>query len=515
MQDKHELEEIGLDEYDESIDGIVDEYKKKRLLEDLSGPSVSLILHILILTLMFIILVKKVVYDEPIPEVNIVEELIKTPDRPDPENHLEDKPDVEVETVPVEDPQDKPEPDNPEKESDTIKPQTEDNKPDDPQVREVVAWHSPMQFSLPGGMRSPKGRKEAMKRYKGLPGNPNAVNKGLVWLARVQNSDGSWGDRAVHARTGLALMCFLAHGETHLSPNYSQTVIKAFKWLSAEADKGIMGNKKAYEHGIASYAIAEAYGMTQLPILRRAMEKSIQYVIDGQQNNGGFDYGYRDNGREDMSVSGWNIQALKSAYMSRSRAKGLAEAIKKSVIYTKRSHKDSDYGGEFYYSGENTKANMTGIGVVSLQFFGEGHSKEAKAGIYYISSNRFDAFKKVQKDPGSWDKMAGENLYGWYYDTQAAFNQQGALWDQWSKVFQVVLIKAQSKEGYWEIKNKKHGMGPDLNGRVITTCWSLLQLEVFYKYLPTFDNTKLVKFDLAKIKPLGAENDQGVIEFQN
>ena len=40
-----------------------------------------------------------------------------------------------------------------------------------------------------------------------------AVLRGLAWLQKVQNADGSWGERNRGAMTGLALLCFLGHGE--------------------------------------------------------------------------------------------------------------------------------------------------------------------------------------------------------------------------------------------------------------------------------------------------------------
>ena len=52
-----------------------------------------------------------------------------------------------------------------------------------------------------------------------------------------------------------------------------------------------------------------------------------------------------------------------------------------------------------------------------------------------------------------------------------------------------VLAKMQP-EGYWEVK-KGHGMGEKLPGRVMATCWAALQLEVYYRYLPTFDINKM------------------------
>ena len=46
-----------MDEVD--ITGILEEYHRKQLLENLMGPAVSLVVHIIVLTLMFIYIVTK------------------------------------------------------------------------------------------------------------------------------------------------------------------------------------------------------------------------------------------------------------------------------------------------------------------------------------------------------------------------------------------------------------------------------------------------------------------------
>jgi hypothetical protein len=65
----------------------------------------------------------------------------------------------------------------------------------------------------------------------------NAVLRGLDWLRKVQNPDGSWGERNKGAMTGLALLAFLGHGETGESQNYGLTVNKAVQWVIDEGTK--------------------------------------------------------------------------------------------------------------------------------------------------------------------------------------------------------------------------------------------------------------------------------------
>ena len=85
-------------------------------------------------------------------------------------------------------------------------------------------------------------------------------------------SNGSWENNPAHS--GLALLCFLAHGETPLSEEFGVTVQKAMQWLANGMPKNKLWSR-AYSHGIATYALAEAYGMTQIPFLHEAMENGL------------------------------------------------------------------------------------------------------------------------------------------------------------------------------------------------------------------------------------------------
>jgi len=116
----------------------------------------------------------------------------------------------------------------------------------------------------------------------------------------------------------------------------------------------------------------------------------------------------------------------------------------------------------------------------------------------------------------------GPSLYGFYYDTQAVFNAtfgQGnagnADWKEWRNTFEKVLIRHQQPEGYWEVANG-HGMGNSLEGRILATCFCCLQLEVFYRYLPTFDIKKMDEHSVGAggdIEEAGAGGDM-VIEIE-
>ena len=151
------------------------------------------------------------------------------------------------------------------------------------------------------------------------------------------------------------------------------------------------------------------------------------------------------------------------------------------------------------------EASGLSVSVLALQFLGAGHEAQVKKSLAFIGDKRYRAYKKVVADHTQWETDAGQCLYGWYYDTQAIFNDQmasrerKARWKRWRAVFEPALKNAQHRDGYWQT-NGHHGIGAHHTaGRVLSTALCILQLEVYYRYLPSLcrkkDMAELVQID--------------------
>ena len=166
--------------------------------------------------------------------------------------------------------------------------------------------------------RSGSGRTASVGKYGGSLAGQMSLMKALWWLKSVQKPDGSWGNGrgTSTAMTGLALLTYLAHGETQESKDFGDTVRKAVDFLlKLPIDKN---SQNGYPHAIMTYALAEAYTMTNIAGLKAKMESCVQVLIDGQQEGGCFNYRYGTNeARQDLSFAGWNYQALKAALCCR------------------------------------------------------------------------------------------------------------------------------------------------------------------------------------------------------
>jgi hypothetical protein len=333
------------------------------------------------------------------------------------------------------------------------------------------------------------GRRDAAMRKYLAPGiAEGAVVRALRWLQSEQLPDGSWA-KTKPAMTGLALLTFLAHGDTPESEEYGETVRKAIQWLVRNQEpsglfKGRDGHN--YSHPIATYALCEAFALTKVPMVKEAAEKALAIVIEGQHPSGGWDYNCKQSTRDDTSYMGWCVQALKAAKMGGFTHPGLDRAMRLAV---KGMQKNSHAQGGFGYTGPG-RGGLTGVGVLSMQLLGAGGKGEARRGLQYLA----------QEATFNWREPWGKSpMYYWYYTTQAKFHAGGSTWEQWNSRFARELVRNQAVKksasrdgkdvGYWDSPGEKEHS----DGRVQDTCLSTLQLEVYYRYLPTFKTPRVIE----------------------
>jgi hypothetical protein len=209
------------------------------------------------------------------------------------------------------------------------------------------------------------------------------------------------------------------------------------------------------------------------------MEKALVFLMNGQLNEGGFYYSYGKGGKYDTSVAGWNIQAMKAATMAGSSNTNLPAAVAKALMYLK-TQSYAQNGSGFTYQGDSGKPSaaggtwtMTGVGTLCMQLLGHAKDAEAKQGIVVLEP--LTCVWPAGKD-------AKPSVYGWYYVTQAKFQQGESTWSIWNNQFNKQFTDSQIREedgcGYWP--QGDHG------GAVYTTCLATLSLEVYYRYLPTY-----------------------------
>ncbi|MDF1826395.1 MAG: hypothetical protein P1U68_17245 [Verrucomicrobiales bacterium] len=342
--------------------------------------------------------------------------------------------------------------------------------------------------SIPAGMKSRCSFSERVKRLRESGGDDRAeaaVKKGLEFLSGQQNKNGSFGTHYEAGVTGLALLAFLGHCETPESARYGDLVIEATLYLMNRArdNKGLItsgkkGHHEAYEHAIATYALCELYSMTKesgkaIPGLDIIIRKAAGIIVEGQTPMGGWPYlGAKT---EDMSVSGWNIQALKAAYTTGLQIIGLNRSLDLAV--KEYLPKIQDKVGTFKYNPDYAmgEATLTGAALLAFQNWKGMDSPEYDKGLRFLKR------KYMNPSPGA-------DYYAPYYNTQVFFIHGGEEWENYNSKFAPKLLDAQNEDGSW-LRNGIGGYAPEVT-QLTNTTWAILMLEVYYRYLPTTEKVR-------------------------
>ncbi|MGD9873086.1 MAG: prenyltransferase/squalene oxidase repeat-containing protein [Kiritimatiellia bacterium] len=483
-------------------------YHARRILDHVWGPTGSVILHILIVILLVKFMVFKVQEKTSDIEVFMVDPDAQDLDEFEKELEiLEDIPEVTENittdvNIEMEAPPDPTQFDSPEPEMDLSALNIDDVK-------------SPLIMKGLFSGRSAGGRAAMLGKHSGKWGayTEPAVIKALEWLKNHQLENGSWnatggaggGDKP-QAMTGLALLAFLAHGETTASEKYGRTVERAIKYLvSSQQADGMFCRPRAdnseYIHGIATYAISEAYGLTRIPALKDSMERAVDVIIKGQQPIGSWNYFYEKNARYDTSVTGWQLQALKAAYIAGASNPGLKACTDKAVEYLKKANMSET--GQFAYRSDEKQPGRwiggsktgapTGAAVLCMQLLGYGETTEAKKGLVWLREANCTWSK---------DGTGYYPLYEWYYITQAKFHEGGQQWNSWNNDFARVFVGEQKPDGSWV----SPGENEEPYGPVYGTVFCALTLQVYYRFLPTYQTIEVEPVD-------ETEEDDVVVEI--
>lgn len=349
-----------------------------------------------------------------------------------------------------------------------------------------------------------KGQRQAiLGPGGGTKASERAVGAALSWLARHQTAHGRWSldfrhqckggacsgtgfVRADAAATSMALLPFLAAGETHKSKGpYKQTVAKGLAWLIQQqrSDGNLAGgaDQPMYSHGLATLTLCEAYGMTKDEHLGAAARQGVDFIIRAQnETTGGWRYEPGDTG--DTSVFGWQIMALKSAQTA-----GLAvdsAVFDNAQKWLHSVAKGENLGLYSYQPYREVTPVMTAVGMLCSQYLGVDPKSPAM-----LEGKR----ALLQNLP---DGTLGRNTYYWYYATLAMHNFSDGDWDAWNRKMRRTLIETQAREGCatgsWDPEKPTLDAWGRQGGRLMTTSLCALSLEVYYRYLPLFRTDSLV-----------------------
>nr|ABX10638.1 membrane protein [uncultured planctomycete 3FN] len=369
--------------------------------------------------------------------------------------------------------------------------------------------------------------KDIARKFGGTDSSERAVEVSLRWLALHQNLEGYWDpdgfslhcprgdqctgpsgralhgaeDRSVaerraglHANSGvtaLALLAFMGKGYTHEEGRYADQVDRGLSWLIRQQDaNGYLGGNatryaRMYCHGMATYALAEAYGLQRDPSagrrLRAPLERALAYTI-AQQNPADGGWRYVRGQQSDTSMFGWQLMALKSAEIA-----GIAipSKTRQGMFNFLSSRSLGKHGGLAAYrilkspkppyklltKDAVPTATMTAEALFCKQMLGVDRNTEAGR-------------EAVEFLLGRLPRLSDQNLYYWYYGTLSMYQHGGEPWRQWNERVREILVAEQRKTGHvagsWDPKGP---WGPH-GGRVYSTAMATLCLQTYYRIMP-------------------------------
>jgi prenyltransferase beta subunit len=302
-----------------------------------------------------------------------------------------------------------------------------------------------------------------------------AVDRGLVALQRLQQSDGSFysSDSAQPGITSLAVMAYLSRGHKPGQGPYGESLNKAIDYVVSQQKKsGLFSSEeinhalinvemspfdhavaaKTYNHAISMLMLGEVYGLLperELFRLRNAIEEGLKFTIQlwdirkgTDREDGGFRYTrpWEHGGEGDMSVTGWHAASLRSIRNAGFDVpQSVADRIADFVVRNQTS--DGGFGyATTAYSGEFT---TTAAGTLCLALAGRYDHPATRKAATFLS--RFDA------DNRSCFRSSGRSwpYYTCYYVTQASIQVGGRVWLIGMRECADYLLRKQNSNGHW------------------------------------------------------------------
>lgn len=348
--------------------------------------------------------------------------------------------------------------------------------------------------------------------------------------------------------TSLALLAFLGAGHTHESQldlvdtvrgrrhKIGTIVKKGLQWLvKRQNPDGSFsdGRPFLYNEALATMAVSEAYGLTQSRYWREPAQQALDFLQLAQRPNpsGQGLWGWRYAARQeieqfhrgagsedpallkelydaDTSVTGWGIMALKSGQLSglrvaRESLEGGA-AFARHVTQLGGDGKPTGLAG--YLDAKGAGAKVTGAND-EFTYHATSMSALAMCIRIFADHDPEDPFlrpaaEQIVKDLPTVSKDGlSVDYYYWYYASLAlnqvdgpdAPKKTGKFWPAWNKAMLDAVLGLQAKapkscaEGGWM---KPDRWSLDHGGPLYSTALNVLTLEVYYRYPNAFGGSK-------------------------
>ncbi|MGE0481984.1 MAG: prenyltransferase/squalene oxidase repeat-containing protein [Phycisphaerae bacterium] len=312
------------------------------------------------------------------------------------------------------------------------------------------------------------------------PATRAAIDRGLRYLARTQNRDGSWRTQGSTggyptAMTALAGLAMLGSGSTPTQGPYSRNVSGAMTFLLKSARRdGLIAQLEEeshcmHGHGFAMLFLAEVFGMEEdaqrQAQIKLALQRAIELTARSQSAAGGWLY-TPDSGGDEGSVTVTQVQGLRAC-----RNVGIAvpkRVIDNALRYLEKSANDD--GGIRYQVSDNgpSRPAITAAAVACWYNAGQYEDEHARKALAFVERTL------SPRNPDA-SRYFGHYFYAHLYMAQVMFITGEKKWDDYFPAIRDILLDKQSEDGSWD---------GDHVGSTYGTSVALLVLQLPYKNLP-------------------------------
>ena len=260
----------------------------------------------------------------------------------------------------------------------------------------------------------------------------------------------------------MAVLAFISRGDDPEFGTFSKSVKNAVQQIleKQNIETGYIGTSM-YNHGFATLALAEYYGLSNDTAIGPALKKATNLIVSAQKTNPKGAWRYSPDSKDaDTTVTGAQMVALFAARNAGIEVPDQAIAKGKKFLL-----ECQDERGGFGYTG-NSGANLprTAIGSLILALDKDTNSDAFKNSIEYLRENaRFGD--------------QGHKFYSLYYTAQAMFRSTEKDWNKWNLENVRQLQAKQSENGSW---NGNYG-------NTFATSAALLSMALNYRYLPIYE----------------------------
>ena len=340
-----------------------------------------------------------------------------------------------------------------------------------------------------------------------------AASMGLIWLAKNQGKEGNWAAQDL-GLVSVGALAFLSAGNTPETGKYRENVRRALDYVLANAKPSgmlnITGNRRdMYNHGLATFVLTQAYGISNDKRLGRTLRKAVKLIIDVQCRDGGWDYvGARQSKGHDLSLAVMQAKALRGSmdigiHIPRET---IALAIKSVQGYYRSPRGKADglaarygwrqeeakYPGRFTYNGGGSTTAMAAAGAVCLQEFGRYDDYRIRRSMNAVLD---DIKARMKVTPG----RVPFDAYTMYYVSQALYQVGGKLWRDGYPLIRKALIDSQSRKSKDStLTAESHGSWTagrvgGAAGQMFGTAVAVFSLNIPNRYLPILQQGKGIR----------------------